>query len=51
MMETLLLFGIDIAVIVIINIIIIIIIITEINDRRGSTTLTTRHPSIHKSWH
>jgi hypothetical protein len=24
---------------------------TEINDRRGSAALTTRHPSIHKSWH
>jgi hypothetical protein len=24
---------------------------TEINDRRGSIALTTRHPSIHKSWH
>jgi hypothetical protein len=23
----------------------------EINDRRGSAALTTRHPSIHKSWH
>jgi hypothetical protein len=24
---------------------------TEINDRGGSAALTTRHPSIHKSWH
>jgi hypothetical protein len=24
---------------------------TEINDRKGSAALTTRHPSIHKSWH
>jgi hypothetical protein len=24
---------------------------TEINDRRGSAAPTTRHPSIHKSWH
>jgi hypothetical protein len=24
---------------------------TEINGRRGSAALTTRHPSIHKSWH
>jgi hypothetical protein len=24
---------------------------TEINDRRRSAALTTRHPSIHKSWH
>jgi hypothetical protein len=24
---------------------------TEFNDRGGSATLTTRHPSIHKSWH
>jgi hypothetical protein len=24
---------------------------TEINDRRGSAALTTRHTSIHKSWH
>jgi hypothetical protein len=24
---------------------------TEINDRSGSAALTTRHPSIHKSWH
>jgi hypothetical protein len=24
---------------------------TEINDRRGSAALTTRHPSIRKSWH
>jgi hypothetical protein len=24
---------------------------TEINDRRGSAALTTRHPSIHNSWH
>jgi hypothetical protein len=24
---------------------------TEIDDRRGSAALTTRHPSIHKSWH
>jgi hypothetical protein len=23
----------------------------EINDRWGSAALTTRHPSIHKSWH
>jgi hypothetical protein len=24
---------------------------TEINDRRGSAALTTRHPSIHNIWH
>jgi hypothetical protein len=24
---------------------------TEINDRKGSAALTTRYPSIHKSWH
>jgi hypothetical protein len=24
---------------------------TEINDRRGSAALTSRHPSIHKIWH
>jgi hypothetical protein len=24
---------------------------TQINDRRGSAVLTTRQPSIHKSWH
>jgi hypothetical protein len=24
---------------------------TEINGRAGSAALTTRHPSIHKSWH
>jgi hypothetical protein len=24
---------------------------TEINDRRRSASLPTRHPSIHKSWH
>jgi hypothetical protein len=24
---------------------------TEINNRIGSTALTTRHPPIHKSWH
>jgi hypothetical protein len=24
---------------------------TDINDREGSAALTTRHPSIHKSWH
>jgi hypothetical protein len=24
---------------------------TEINDRRRSAALTTRHPSIHKNWH
>jgi hypothetical protein len=24
---------------------------TEINDRRGFAVLTTRHSSIHKSWH
>jgi hypothetical protein len=24
---------------------------TEINDRRGSAELTTRHPSMNKSWH
>jgi hypothetical protein len=24
---------------------------THINDRVGSAALTTRHPSIHKSWH
>jgi hypothetical protein len=24
---------------------------TEINGRRGSAALTTRHPSIRKSWH
>jgi hypothetical protein len=24
---------------------------TEINDRKGSVALTTRHPSIRKSWH
>jgi hypothetical protein len=24
---------------------------TDINDRVGSAALTTRHPSIHKSWH
>jgi hypothetical protein len=24
---------------------------TEINDRAGSAALTTRHPSIRKSWH
>jgi hypothetical protein len=23
----------------------------EINDHRGPAALTTRHPSIHKSWH
>jgi hypothetical protein len=23
----------------------------QINDRRGSAALTTRHPSIHKSWY
>jgi hypothetical protein len=23
----------------------------EINGRRGSAVLTTRHPSIHRSWH
>jgi hypothetical protein len=25
--------------------------LSEINDRKGSAALTTRHPSIHKSWH
>jgi hypothetical protein len=24
---------------------------TKVNDRGGSTALTTRHPFIHKSWH
>jgi hypothetical protein len=24
---------------------------TEVNDRKGSAALTTRHPSVHKSWH
>jgi hypothetical protein len=26
-------------------------VVEDFNDRRGSEALTTRHPSIHKSWH